>query len=427
MFSPNIIFLTILTAILSGLISYFYARLKNIKIIRSLESQLFEKNVLLEKERALMQTNQRVWQENIIHLKDSFKALSSEALLQNNQSFLDLAGEVFTRFQEQSAHHLNQKHQAVSDLMTPVQQSLHNVNLKIQELEKERVGAYEALKQQLGELSQTQRNLRLETSNLVNALKTPTVRGRWGEMQLRRVVEIAGMLPYCDFEEQVFRDDGVNKLRPDMIIRLPGDKCIVVDAKAPLSAYLEALDATDETVREEKMRDHARQVMTHVQSLSRKSYWEQFQPTPDFVILFLPGETFYSAALQSDPTLLEKSMEGKVILATPTTLIAVLQAVAYGWRQQKVEENAKHISELGRTLYKRICDMTNHMAKLSRHLSGAVESYNQLSGNVERRVLVTARQFENLGIHTSDASLETKPIDQIPVQIKEDLDETRAS
>lgn len=351
--------------------------------------------------------------------EDKFKTISSEALSLTNKSFLALANATLEKFQEVAQNDLSHRQQAISDLVKPVTASLHTVDQKIIELEKSRMSAYAVLKHQVNELLVSQNQLKSETSNLVNALRAPSVRGRWGEMQLRRVVEMAGMLNYCDFEEQVSSSENDGRMRPDLIINLPGGKKIVVDAKAPLAAYLEALEAKDEDVRIEKLKDHARQVRNHIRALSKRSYHEQFQPAPEFVVLFLPGETFFSAALEQDPSLIEAGVEDRIILATPTTLIALLRAVAYGWRHEQLAENAKEISELGRELHKRLSDMAEHFSKLGRQLGGAVHSYNSAMGSLEHRVLSSARRFKELGSVSEAAEIVLlDPLDQIPRELQ---------
>src|SRR3990167_5382069 len=278
---------------------------------------LGEKNAEL---RMALQRSEKETQEKLKLLEDiqkkwedKFKVISSEALSLSNKSFLELAKETLGKFQEASQNDLTTRQKAIAELVAPVKESLNIVDKKILELEKSRMSAYAVLKHQVNELLVTQKQLTSETSNLVNALKTPSVRGRWGEMQLRRVVEMAGMLNYCDFEEQVSSSDGEGRLRPDLIINLPGEKKIIVDAKAPLAAYLESLEAKDETTRQEKLRDHARQVRAHIRALSKRSYYEQFQPAPDFVVLFLPGETFFVRPLDKNPTLMEQGFEVRFI------------------------------------------------------------------------------------------------------------------
>lgn len=290
--------------------------------------------------------------------------------------------------------------------MKPVRESLDKVDAKIRDLETARVGAYEALTQQVRTMMEAQGQLRQETTQLAAALRSPVVRGRWGEVQLRRVVELAGMLGHCDFAEQASVTTEEGRQRPDLLVHLPGGKCVVVDAKAPLSAYLEAMEARDEATRERQMAAHAERIRAHVEALSRKAYWEQFEQAPEFVVLFLPGESFFSAALERDPALIEYGTERRVILATPTTLISLLKAVFYGWRQQRVAENAEEISRLGRDLYKRLGDMGGHMERMGRSLNSAVEHFNRLAATTETRVLVTARKFRELEPGQADGELE---------------------
>jgi DNA recombination protein RmuC len=332
-------------------------------------------------------------------LRDAFAALSAEALRRNNQSFLDLARTRLGEFQQSASSELEQRQKAVGDLVRPIQEALARVDGKLGEVEKERIASYAALVEQVRAMARTQEALQAETGNLVKALRAPQVRGRWGEIQLKRVVEMAGMLDYCDFEEQASVETADGRLRPDLIVRLPGGKTVVVDAKAPLAAYLDAIDGKgDDDVREALLRDHARQVREHMVDLGGKAYWNQFQPAPDFVVMFLPGEAFFSAACQHDPSLIEFGVSRQVIPASPTTLISLLRAIAYGWRQERIAQNAQEISELGRELYERIATMAEHFDGLGRALERSVETYNRAVGSLESRVLVSARRFRELGV-----------------------------
>ena len=358
----------------------------------------------LAHERENIHKNTALLQEAQKHLSHSFQALSLDALQKNNQTFLQLAQHSFQEMQERSQQDFSSRQKEIASLVTPVKEALSNVDKHLHTLETERMSTYQVLRQQIQDLNQTHQQLRAETVHLTQALKTPTVRGRWGEMQLKRVVEMAGMLAYCDFFEQVNVNATDQKLRPDMVIQLPGGKQIIVDAKAPLHAYLEAIEISDEELRRQKMLEHTKQVRQHILTLGRRAYWEQFDPTPDFVVLFLPGEMFFSAALQSDPSLIEAGVQEKVVLTTPTTLIAMLRAIHYGWRQEQLADNAREIGNLGQEVYKRLSDLGQHFGKLGRHLNQTVDSYNNAIGTLERRVLVTARKFENV-IRFSDTAV----------------------
>lgn len=335
-------------------------------------------------------------------LAGRFDAVAAEALRKNNETFLELA-----------SGRLGQKEQAVEQLVTPIRESLQKVDGRIQQLEVARQGAYSELRTQVAALAQAQQDLRAETGNLVGALRDrPNVRGRWGEIQLRRVVEMAGMVEHCDFETQkhVATDDG--RLRPDLVVSLPGGKSVVVDSKFAGQAYLESLSVQDDAERAAKLRDHARQVRDHITKLSHKSYWSQFEQTPEFVVLFIPGETYLSAALEQDPALIEDGVNQQVIIATPTTLIALLRAVAYGWRQETIAESARQISELGRELYSRIATFTEHLAKVGRGLESASRSYNEAVGSLETRVLPSARRFKEHGVSPAAELAELDVVDR---------------
>ena len=351
-------------------------------------------------------------EENRQQLEKNFQALSAQALAVNNQSFLDLAKSTLDSYQQQAKGDLESRHQAIGQLVQPLMDSLLKVDGKIEQLEHARTGAYARLDEQLKGLLDTQVRLQSETGNLVRALRTPSVRGRWGEIQLRKVVEMAGMVNYCDFIEQETADSG--RLRPDMVIKLPNGRNIVVDSKAPLQAYLESLETTDDDQRKSHLTHHARQIRDHLQKLSAKNYWEQFQPTPEFVVLFLPGETFFSAALAQDPSLIEAGVDQKVLLATPTTLIALLRSVAYGWRQEQLTENAEAISQLGREIYDRLATLNQHFGQMGKSLEKAVDSYNKGMSSLDSRVMVTARKFKELGAGSSKELGQLEQIDKQP-------------
>ncbi len=340
-------------------------------------------------------------------LRDAFQSLAADALNSNRSAFLDLARASFEGFQKESALQFDSRHKAIDGLVQPIADTLKKVDVKLAEAERERIDAYARLTEKVSALGST-------TDSLSRALRTPTVRGRWGEMQLRRVVEIAGMLQRCDFDEQPPLQGDNGRLRPDLIVHLPGGKQIVVDAKSPLEAFLDAQEASEEDVRAARLQAHARQVRDHMDRLGSKAYWEALATSPEFVVMFLPGETLVSTALQHDVRLIEYGLSQRVLLASPITLIALLTTIAYSWRQEALTENFREVADLGRDLYERLATFSGHLNEVRKKLDGAVQSYNQAAGSFESRVLVTARRMKDLNVTTAEELPPAETIDTVP-------------
>ncbi|MDR0352121.1 MAG: DNA recombination protein RmuC [Opitutaceae bacterium] len=375
----------------------------------------------LAAERTALATERATAAEKLAALTDAharltaeFKALSADALKTNNAAFLDLAKTTLAQFQQKAEGDLAARQQAIDSLVKPLKESLEKVDGKINELEQTRARAYGQLGQQLESLNTAQLRLQTEAAKLSHAFRATSYAGSWGELQLRRVVELADMLPYCDFTEQ----ETSGALRADLVVRLPGGQRIVVDAKSPVQSYRDADAAADAATRAAKLAEHAQKIGRHIDALGAKNYWEQFQPAPEFVVLFVPGDHFLTAALQADGTLLERAIAKKVLLATPTSLIALLKAAAYGWRQETVSQNAEEVSRLGRDLYDRITTFAEHLEKIGRHLETAVKAYNQSIGSFQSTVLPGARRFEELGAKGVKKLSETiEPIESNPREI----------
>ncbi len=347
-------------------------------------------------------------------LHHNFSAASRHALQENNQQFLQLAQESMRRFHTESRADLTQRQQSIQHLITPIQQALEKTEQQIQRIEQKRQASFGALGEQLRQLGVDQMALRQETSKLSTALRTPGMRGQWGELSLKRIAEMAGMTEHCDFSEQVQRSNAERTIRPDMLVRMPDKRELVIDAKAPMDAYLDAFESEDETRRQQHLQQHAKRVREHVRILAGKRYWEQFENAPDFVVLFMPGEQFLGAALECDKNLMQDALELRVILATPATLMALLRAVAFGWQQSVLTDNARRIRDVGVELHKRLSVFTAHVDRLGKHVADSVDTYNKLLGSLERNVLPGARKLAELGTGSGRELAETEPLEGVP-------------
>jgi DNA recombination protein RmuC len=342
-------------------------------------------------------------------LRDSFAAMSRDALERNNRTFLDLAQTKLGEFQHSARVELDGRHKAIADLVQPLKESLARVDGKLQEVEKDRAGSNAKLDEQLRALAHSQQSLQVETNKLVRALRSPNQRGRWGEVQLRSVVERSGMVPYCDYVEKESVSSDGRRLTPDMVVRLPNGACIVIDSKVPIDAYLSAAETQDDSKRDSLLKEHARQVRDHIRTLGAKSYWSRFSPTPELVVMFLPGDPLLSMALQSDPSLFEFAVDQRVIPASPLTLVALLRTVATAWQQQRLTENAEEIQGLGRELYERLTTMAEHVSQVGVALKRAGTAYDDFVGSLDARVMVSARRFRELGVSAAKELPDTLP------------------
>lgn len=392
--------------LLGALITWLIARSQQKRLaddIRLLETRIKDQD-------ALQTERDSAYDAATTRLATAFSDLANQSLKSNSETFLRLAEQNLGTHQERAKRELGDREQAVENLVKPIRDALQQSQKQIADLEKSRSEAYGGIKAQLESMQSSQQSLAQETQNLVNALRRPEVRGRWGEITLRRLVELAGMVEHCDFQEQVHTASDEKSIRPDMIVRMPDQRELVVDVKTPLDAYLEAVEAKDDAQRQLGLTRHARNVRNHIRMLSSKAYWEQFSRSPEFVILFIPGDQFLSAALNEDPDLIETALSQQIILATPTSLVALLKAVAYGWRQLALADNAEEIRTLAEDLYGRLSTFVSHLNKVGKQLSSSVDNYNRAMGSLERKVLPGARRFVELGIHPKK---EIEPIESI--------------
>ncbi|MBD3633732.1 MAG: DNA recombination protein RmuC [Methylophaga sp.] len=414
------IMVLILTAALAGALVVYMLREK---VIRRLERENTELSLSLELEKKQQKQLDDMLQQTQAQLANTFNQLSNEALSRNNNSFLKLAEENLKRFQSEAKADLSSREKAIEQLVKPISDALQQTTKQIHDIEKERKESYGSLRTTIDQMTKSQQQLQLETQNLVQALRRPEVRGQWGEMTLRRLAELSGMVAHCDFFEQTHTTTENGSIRPDMIVKLPEKRDIIVDAKTPLDAYLSAIQAKEDSERQRELKRHAQVIRSRVRELARKNYWAEYSNSPEFVVLFIPGEQFLAAALEVDPALLEDSMSQNIILATPTNFIALLRAVSYGWKQQALAENAEQIRELGETLYKRLSTFGNHLSKLGNSLGSTVNHFNSAVGSLERQVLPGARKFTEMGISSKNEITDLPPVEQQPRQVQQSSDD----
>jgi DNA recombination protein RmuC len=396
--------------LLGALITWLFVRLRQ----RRLRDTIDVLGERIKDQDALQAERDATVEAATSRLATAFSALANQSLKSNSENFLRLAEQNLATQHERAKRELGNREQAVENLVKPIKDALHQSQAQILALEKSRSEAYGDIKSQLAAMQTDQKSLTQETQNLVKALRRPEVRGRWGEITLRRLVELAGMVEHCDFQEQVHTSNDEKTVRPDMIVRMPDHRELVVDVKTPLDAYLEAIEAQNDVQRKLGLERHARNVREHVRKLASKTYWEQFSKSPEFVILFIPGDQFLSAALNEDPDLIEYALSEQIILATPTSFVALLKAVAYGWRQLALADNAEEIRGLAEDLYGRLATFAGHMNKVGKQLASSVENYNRAVGSLERKVLPGARKFVELGIRPKKEIEQVEPLESLP-------------
>ncbi len=408
--------------LLAGLFGWLIAQQRAQRDISRLREDNVRLNCQLEAQYQVLEEKSRTLEQAHQQFESAFKSLAGDALKSNSSEFLKLAETNFKILHHRASGELEQREKAVEGMVKPIRDALEKTDQHIRRIEKEREAAFGSLTQHLKFMAQAQEQLQGETRNLVKALRRPEVRGQWGELTLKRLAELAGMVEHCDFEQQPSVTTETGKQRPDMVVRLPGGREIIVDAKAPMDAYLAAVEAQDDAARAQEIQRHARNVRTRIRELASKGYWQQFPQSPDFVVLFIPGDQFLSAALEVDARLLEDAMADKVVLATPSSLVALLRAVAYGWRQEALAENAEHIRSVGEELYERLSTFADHLGRLGNHLTRSVESYNKAVGSFDSRVLPGARKFREMGIQRKKDLPEPEPVERLPRTVQGDPD-----
>ena len=409
----NGLLILLLVSFLIGAIIVFIFRGRKIRRLTAENAELAMK---LSLEKQANEQFDAILDQTHLQLANTFNQLSNEALNRNNDNFLKLAEENLKRYQSEAKAELQSKEQAIEQLIKPINDALLQTAKQIHDIEKERKESYGNLSSTISQMALGQQALQSETQNLVQALRRPEVRGQWGEMTLRRLAELSGMVAHCDFYEQTHTVTETGSIRPDMIVRLPENREIIVDAKTPLDAYLSAIQATDPHVKTKELKRHAYIIRQRAKELAAKNYWAEFSKSPEFVVMFIPGEHFLSAALETDPQLLEDTIKANIILASPTNFIALLRAVSYGWKQQALAENAIEIRDLGETLYKRLSVFTGHLTKLGASLNSSVENFNKTVGSFERQVMPSSKRFVDMGIRAKD---EINSVSSIETQLRD--------